>query len=121
MVNIILGYIYHYLQAVWPYFAVIAFFSLINIAMFYIGRLVERRQWRREIKNGNRLGELAQEQLKKRDVRNRQLTGVIKYREDQIERVGIKHQQLLGLAQEMINVAVSENIGELKKRERNIS
>ncbi len=108
MANIILGYIYHYLQAVWPYFAVIAFFSLINIAMFYIGRLVERRQWRREIKNGNRLGELAQEQLKKRDARNRQLTKTL---EDQIEkyrRLGVKHRRMIGLSQEMLNVAVSE-------------
>ena len=118
MVDIILGYIYHYLQAVWPYFAVIGFFSLVNIAIFHAGRWVEHRKWRREIKNGNRLGELAQEQLKKRDARIRQLTGVIKYREDQIERVGAKHRQLLGLAQEMINVAVSEESETLRRRKR---
>ncbi len=118
MLNIILGHIYHYLVIVWPYFAVIGFFSLVNIAIFHAGRWVEHRKWRREIKNGNRLGELAQEQLKKRDARNRQLTGVIKYREDQIERVGAKHRQLLGLAQEMINVVVSEESETLRRRKR---
>ncbi len=118
MVDIILSYIWHYLVWAWPYFAVIASLALVNIAIFHAGRWVEHRKWRREIKSGKLLGELAQEQLKKRDARNRQLTGVIKYREDQIERVGIKHQQLLGLAQEMINVAVSEESETLRRRKR---
>ncbi len=118
MFNIILGYIWHYVVWAWPYFAVMASLALVNIGMFYLGRWLEHRKWRREIKSGKLLGELAQEQLKKRDARNRQLTGVIKYREDQIERVGIKHQQLLGLAQEMINVAVSEESKTLRRRKR---
>ena len=118
MLNIILGHIYHYLVIVWPYFAVIGFFSLVNIAIFHAGRWVERRQWRREIKNGNRLGELAQEQLKKRDARNRQLTLALKYREDQIERVGAKHRQMIGLSQEILNVAISEDMETLRRRKR---
>ena len=118
MLNIILGYIWHYLQTIWPYFVVIGFFSLVNISIFYLGRWVEHRKWRRDIMNGKRLGELAQEQLKKRDARNKQLTMALKYREDQIERVGAKHRQLLGLAQEMINVAVSEESETLRRRKR---
>ena len=118
MLDIILGYIWHYLLIIWPYFAVIGFFSLVNISIFHAGRWVEHRKWRREIKNGNRLGELAQEQLKKRDARIRQLTGVIKYREDQIERVGAKHRWLFSLAQEMINVAISEDSETLQRRKR---
>ncbi len=118
MVDIILGYIWHYLVWAWPYFAVIASLALVNLGMFCLGRRVEHRKWRREIKNGNRLGELAQEQLKKRDARIRQLTGVIKFREDQIERVGAKHRRLLGLAQEMINEVVSEDSETLRRRKR---
>ncbi len=108
MGQIVLGYIWHYLVIVWPYFAVIAFFSLVNIAIFHAGRWVEHRKWRRDIMNGKRLGELAQEQLKKRDVRNKELAKALKCREDQIERMSTNHRRLLGLAQEMINVAVSE-------------
>ncbi len=118
MVNIILGYIWHYLVWAWPYFAVIASLALVNISMFYLGRLVERRQWQREIKNGNRLGELAQEQLKKRDARIRQLTSALKFREDQIERVGAKHRRMIGLSQEMLNVAISEDTEPLRRRKR---
>ncbi len=118
MVNIILSYIWHYLVWAWPYFAVIASLALVNIGMFCLGRWVEHRKWRRDIMNGKRLGELAQEQLKKRDARNKQLTLALKYREDQIERVGAKHRQLLGLAQEMINVAVSEESETLRRRKR---
>ena len=108
MLNIILGYIWHYLLIIWPYFAVIGFFSLVNIAIFHAGRWVEHRKWRREIKNGNRLGELAQQQLEERDDRIKYLVEEIKKDEDQIERMDAKHRWLLGLAQEMINVAVSE-------------
>lgn len=118
MLDIILGYIWHYLQAVWPYFVVIGFFSLVNIGMFHAGRLVEWHQWRREIQNGKRLGELVEEQLKKRDTRIQQLTIAIKYREDQIERVGVKHKQLIGLSQEIINVAISEDSELLRRRKR---
>ncbi len=118
MLNIVLGYIWRYVQTVWPYFVVIGFFSLVNISIFYLGRWVEHRKWRREIKNGNRLGELAQEQLKKRDERIRRLTKEIAQLEGRIEQVGAKHRRLLGLAQEMINVAVSENPELLQKRKR---
>ena len=121
MLNIILGYIWHYVVWAWPYFAVIASLALVNIAIFHAGRWVEHRKWRREIKNGKLLGELAQEQLKKRDARNRQLTGVIKYREDQIERVGAKHRRILGLIQELLSVVVSEDTELLQKRKRNVS
>ncbi len=108
MGQIVLGYIWHYLVIVWPYFAVIGFFSLVNIAIFHAGRWVEHRKWRREIMNGNRLDELAQEQLKKRDDRNKELTRTL---EDQIEkyrRLDLKHWRMIGLSQEMINVALSE-------------
>ncbi len=108
MLQIILGYIWHYLVWAWPYFTVIGSLALVNIAIFHAGRWVEHRKWRREIKNGNRLGELAQEQLKKRDVRNKELTKTL---EDQIEkyrRLGVKHRRMIGLSQEMLNVAVSK-------------
>ena len=108
MVDIILGYIWHYVVWAFPYFAIFAFFSLVNIAIFHAGRWVEHRKWRREIKNGNRLGELAQQQLEERDDRIKYLVEEIKKDEDQIERMDAKHRWFLGLAQEMINVAVSE-------------
>ncbi len=117
MVNIILGYIWHYLLIIWPYFTVIGFFSLVNISMFYLGRWAEHRKWRREIKNGNRLGELAQEQLRQRDDRNKELTRTL---EDQIEkyrRLGLKHRRVIGLSQEILNVVVSEN-NEILRGER---
>ncbi len=108
MVDIILGYIWHYLLIIWPYFAVIGFFSLVNIAIFHAGRWVEHRKWRREIKNGNRLGELAQEQLKKRDDRIRQLAKALENQIEKYRRLGVKHRRMIGLSQEMLNVAVSE-------------
>ena len=118
MLDIILGYIWHYLQAIWPYFVVIASLSLSYIAVFHAGRWVEHRKWRREIKSGRRLGELAQEQLKKRDARIRQLTSALKFREDQIERVDAKHRRMIGLSQEMLNVAISEDTETLRRRKR---
>ena len=117
-IEIILAYIYHYLQFLLPYALTISAIFLAGVPGYIIGKFWERHEWKRDIKNGNRLGELAQEQLKKRDARIRQLTGVIKFREDQIERVGAKHRQLLGLAQEMINVAVSEESEMLRRRKR---
>ncbi len=118
MFNIILGYIWHYLVWAWPYFAVIGSLALVNISMFYLGRWVEHRKWRRDIMNGNRLDELAREQLKKRDDRNKELVSALKYREDQIERMGTNHRRILGLAQAMINVAVSEDSETLQRRKR---
>ncbi len=108
MVNIILGYIWHYLVWAWPYFAVIASLAPVNIGMFYLGRWVEHRKWRRDIMNGNRLGELAQEQLKKRDARNKELTRTIEDEIKKYRRLDLKHRRMIGLSQEIINVALSE-------------
>lgn len=118
MLQIILGYIWHYLQAVWPYFVVIGSLAVINMLFFHAGRFVERRKWRREIKNGDRLGELTREQLKKRDTRIRQLTKDIAKSEDRLEQAGIKHRALVGLSQEIINMAISENLETLRRRKR---
>ena len=118
MLDIILGYIWHWLVIVWPYFAPIASLALSYIAVFHLGRWVEHRKWRREIKNGNRLGELTREQLKKRDTRIRQLTRDIAKSEDRLEQVGIKHRALVGLSQEIINVAISEDSETLRRRKR---
>ena len=118
MLDIILGYIWHYLVIVWPYFAVIGFFSLVNIAIFHAGRWVEHRKWRREIKNGNRLGELAQQQLKERDDRIKYLVEEMKKDEDRIERVDERDKKLTGLAQEIINIAIGENSETLRRRKR---
>ena len=118
MVNIILGYIWHYLVWAWPYFAVIASLALVNIAIFRAGRWVEHRKWRREIKNGDRLGELAQEQLKKRDERIRRLTKEIAQLEGRIEQVGAKHRRMVQLSQEMVDIAISEDSETLRRRKR---
>ncbi len=118
MLNIVLGYIWRYVQTIWPYFVVIGFFSLVNISIFYLGRWVEHRKWRREIKNGNRLGELAQEQLKKRDERIRHLTKEIAQLEGRIEQVGAKHRRMVQLSQEMVDIAISEDSETLRRRKR---
>ncbi len=118
MVDIILGFVWHYLLIIWPYFIVIGFFSLVNISIFYLGRWVEHRKWRREIKNGDRLGELAQEQLKKRDERIRRLTKEIAQLEGRIEQVGVKHRRMVQLSQEMVDIAISEDSETLRRRKR---
>ncbi len=118
MFNIILGYIWHYLVWAWPYFAVIASLALVNISMFCLGRWVEHRKWRREIKNGNRLGELAQQQLKERDDRIKYLVEEMMKCEDRIERVDERGKKLTGLAQEMINIAIGEATETLQRRKR---
>ena len=112
------GYIWHYLVIIWPYFLVIGSLALSYIEVFYIGRWIERHQWRKEIKDGKRLGELVQEQLKKRDNRIGKLTKEITELESKIEQVGIKHRRLIGLSQEIINVAVSEDAETLRRRRR---
>ena len=118
MLNIVLGYIWRYVQTIWPYFVVIGFFSLVNISIFYLGRWVEHRKWRREVKSGERLGELAQEQLKKRDERIRRLTKEIAQLENRIEQVGAKHRRMVQLSQEMIDIAISEDSETLRRRKR---
>ena len=117
-IEIILAYIYHYLQFLLPYALTISAIFLAGVPGYIIGKFWERHEWKRDIKNGNRLGELAQEQLKKRDSRIRQLTGALKYREDQIERVGVKHRRMIGLSQEILNVAISEDMEMLRRRKR---
>lgn len=118
MVDIILGYIWHYIVWAWPYFAVIAFFSLINISIFHLGRRVEHRKWRREVKSGKLLGELAQQQLKERDDRIRRLTRDRAQLENLIEQVGVKHRRIVGLSQEIVNAAMSEDTETLRRRKR---
>jgi len=118
MIDIILGHIYHYLFWAWPYYVTIGSLALVNIGMFYLGRWVEHRKWRRDIMSGKRLGELSQQQIKKRDTRIRQLTRVIKYREDQIERVSLKHRRMIQLSQKMVDIAVSEDNETLRRRKR---
>ena len=116
MLQIILGYIWHYLVWAWPYFTVIASLALVNIAIFHAGRWVEHRKWRLEIKNGNRLGELVQEQLRQRDKKIKQLTMAIEIRESQTELLEHQQKQLIGLAHQMNKSIFAVNIDKLKRR-----
>ncbi len=97
---------------------VLIILALTFIAIFYIGRLIERHQWCKEIKDGTRLGELVQEQLKKRDGRIGKLTREMAQLETWIEQVGIKHRRMVGLSQEIINISLSEDTETLGRRRR---
>ena len=117
-IEIILAYIYHYLNFLLPYALAVSVIFLAGVPGYIIGKFWERHKWRREIKSGARLGELIKEQLGKRDNRINHLTSEIKKHEDRIEQVGIKHKRMIGLSQEIINVAVSEDVETLKRRRR---
>ena len=117
-IEIILAYIYHYLQFLLPYALVISAIFLAGIPGYIIGKYWESHEWRRDLKNGVRLGELAQEQVKKRDERIRRLTREIARLEGRIEQVGAKHRRLIGLSQEIVNVVVSEDAETLRRRKR---
>ncbi len=115
---LILGVSYHYLGLLLPYLLVYTAITFFGLPGFFLGRWYEGHQWRLEIKSGKRLGELVQEQLKKRDDRIGKLTKEIAELESKIEQVGIKHKRMIGLSQEIINVAVSEDVETLKRRRR---
>ncbi len=90
--------------------------GVILYGFIYLGRRIERFEWRRELKNGTRLGQIIQIQLKERDERIRQLVLAVKTRENQTELLENQQKQLIGLAHKMNETIFEVNIEKLKRR-----
>ena len=116
MWQIIGGYFLRVIIVVGNNVVVIVVQAVVFLVVFSCGRWLERHQWRKEIKNGKRLGKLIQGQLRKRDNRIQSLVVEIQEKDDRIERVGIKHKRLIGLSREIQDVVISEDVELLKKR-----
>ena len=62
------------LEIALPYLIGAAIGSVVAYGFIYLGRRIERFEWRRELEKGNRMGAVVREKIGKRDRRIRQLT-----------------------------------------------
>ncbi|KKM04133.1 hypothetical protein LCGC14_1767330 [marine sediment metagenome] len=62
------------LEIALPYLIVGFFLGVVAFSFIYLGRRIERFEWRRELEAGNRMGDVVREKIGKRDRRIKQLT-----------------------------------------------
>ena len=113
---LILGVSYHYLGLLLPYLLVYTAITLFGLPGFFLGRWYERIQWRRELKNGNRLGQLIKMQLSERDDLIERQKVAIEIRENQTELLEHQQKELIGLSGKMNEVVLQVNVETLKRR-----
>ncbi len=113
---LILGVSYHYLGLLLPYLLVYTAITLFGLLGFFLGRWYERIQWRREIHDGTRLGQLIKIQLRQRDDLIDRQKAAIEIRENQTELLEHQQKQLIYLAHQMNKSIFEVNIDKLKRR-----
>ncbi len=100
-----------------PYLIVGFFLGVVAYGFIYLGRRIERFEWRRELEKGNRMGAVVREKIGRRDARIRQLTKRIAQDEAALEWAEGQHRELVGLVNEM-SVVLMEKHRVLARRRR---
>ncbi len=105
------------LEIALPYLIGAAIGSVLAYGFIYLGRRIERFEWRRELEAGNRMGAVVREKIGKRDRRIKQLTQRIAQDEARLEWAEGQHRELVGLVNEM-SVVLMEKHRTLARRRR---
>ena len=105
------------LEIALPYLIVGFFLGVVAFGFIYLGRRIERFEWRRELEKGNRMGAVVREKIGKRDARIRQLTQRVAVDEESLEWAEGQHRELVGLVNEM-SVVLMEKHRTLASRRR---
>ncbi len=100
-----------------PYLVVGFVLGVVAYGFIYLGRRIERFEWRRELEAGNRMGAVVREKIGKRDRRIKQLTQRIAQDEARLEWAEGQHRELVGLVNEM-SVVLMEKHRTLARRRR---
>ena len=106
------------LEIALPYLIVGFFLGVVAYGFIYLGRRIERFEWRRELEAGNRMGAVVREKIGKRDRRIKQLTQRIAQDEARLEWADEQNRQIAGLINEMIQVQLAAAPAPGKARRR---
>ena len=99
-----------------PYLVVGFVLGVVAYGFIYLGRRIERFEWRRELEAGNRMGAVVKEKIGKRDARIKQLTMRIARDEARLERSDERLRQMAGLLSEMTQVMTATTSEQARRR-----
>jgi len=90
--------------------------GVILYGFIYLGRRIERFEWRLQLENGNRMGAVVREKIGKRDARIRQLTQRIAKDEAQLEWKDKQLLEMMSLGSQMMKVGISQDPEKARRR-----
>ena len=99
-----------------PYLIVGVVIGVVFYGFIYLGRRIERFEWRRELEAGNRMGAVVREKIGKRDARIRQLTQRIAKDEAQLEWKDKQLLEMMSLGSQTMKVGISQDPEKARRR-----
>ena len=104
------------LEIALPYLIVGFVLGVVAYGFIYLGRRLERFEWRRELEAGNRMGAVVREKIGKRDARIRQLTQRIAKDEAQLEWKDKQLLEMMSLGSQTMKVGISQDPEKARRR-----
>ncbi len=104
------------LKAALPYLIVGFILGVVAYGFIYLGRRIERFEWRRELEAGNRMGAVVREKIGKRDRRIKQLTKLIAKDEARLDWTDKQQREMAVLSSEMLALMLARNQEEARRR-----
>ncbi len=99
-----------------PYLIVGFILGIVAYGFIYLGRRIERFEWRRELEAGNRMGDVVKEKIGRRDARIRQLTKRIAMDEAQLEWRDKQLLEMMSLGSQIMKAGISQNPEQARRR-----
>ncbi len=104
------------LEVVLPILIVGFILGVVAYGFIYLGRRIERFEWRRELAAGNRMGQVVKEKIGKRDARIRHLTKLIAKDEARLDWSDKQQREMAVLSSEMLALMLARNQEEAGRR-----
>ena len=99
-----------------PYLIIGFFLGVVAYGFIYLGRRIERFEWRRELEAGNRMGDVVKEKIGRRDARNRMLTQKIAEDEAALDEANKQQVEINGLLIELLEVIRAKPRAQARRR-----